>query len=549
MDSNMASFLGVSFIVLSFLFTHAFCGETKRVLFMHDKAKSSIYPQEVLNADPAPPEWVVDATYADNVETTGWAVLELTTNTDLDPDFQAYGAGFAEGYITSNRITQSWNNTIQGYCDSSPLSESCKKIYNFVSDNLKWMVEMIEKNPGDPFWNEIKKGLLQVQGLEDGYKNLDVYNPTIRLEPFGFMLFQLGGDLEDLEVALGVDETIKPKVLGSGKCSALVKLVTDKTGKKDLFTAHDTWTSFESMLRIMKRYNFGKHSEAFSSSPGSVYSGDDFYVLSSGMVTMETTNGNSNPDLWKFVTTKTVPDWLRNIAANRLAKNGKEWCEVFSKYNSGTYNNQWMVVDYKKFEQQSNTDVLYVLEQLPGEIVFDDVTKVLMSQSYWASYNIPYFPKIFNDSGQPAMVKKYGDWFTHDKNPRARIFARDHKKIVDMDSLIKLMRYNDFKNDPFSRCNCTPPYSAENSIAARCDLNPADGVFPFGALKQRDHAATDVKATSYSLQKVLGLVAECGPTHDTQPVFKWSKSPYAHKSHLGMPDKFDFKPEMFVWGK
>lgn len=38
------------------------------------------------------------------------------------------------------------------------------------------------------------------------------------------------------------------------------------------------------------------------------------------------------------------------------------------------------------------------------------------------------------------------------------------------------MRYNDYMHDPLSRCeNCNPPYSACNAIAARNDLNPANG--------------------------------------------------------------------------
>ena len=54
-------------------------------------------------------------------------------------------------------------------------------------------------------------------------------------------------------------------------------------------------------------------------------------------------------------------------------------------------------------------------------------------------------------------------------------------------------RYNDFQHDPLARCNCTPPYSAENAISARCDLNPADGTYPFGALGHRSHGGTDMK--------------------------------------------------------
>ena len=54
-------------------------------------------------------------------------------------------------------------------------------------------------------------------------------------------------------------------------------------------------------------------------------------------------------------------------------------------------------------------------------------------------------------------------------------------------------RYNNFQHDPLSRCNCTPPYSGENAVSARSDLNPANGTYPFGALGHRCHGGTDNK--------------------------------------------------------
>ena len=46
-------------------------------------------------------------------------------------------------------------------------------------------------------------------------------------------------------------------------------------------------------------------------------------------------------------------------------------------------------------------------------------------------------------------------------------------------------RYNDYTRDPLSACACSPPYSAENAISARCDLNPAAGTYPFSSLGHR----------------------------------------------------------------
>lgn len=73
---------------------------------------------------------------------------------------------------------------------------------------------------------------------------------------------------------------------------------------------------YQSMLRVQKKYilpfrrtgtsdpsdTIPGHTVAFSSYPGILSSGDDFYVLSSGLTSLETTIGNGNPALWKNVT-------------------------------------------------------------------------------------------------------------------------------------------------------------------------------------------------------------------------------------------------------
>ena len=44
-----------------------------------------------------------------------------------------------------------------------------------------------------------------------------------------------------------------------------------------------------------------------------------------------------------------------------------------------------------------------------------------------------------------------------------------------MATMQAIMRYNNFQHDPLSECAGTPGYSAENGIAARDDLNDANG--------------------------------------------------------------------------
>ncbi|KAL4646500.1 putative phospholipase B-like 2, partial [Arapaima gigas] len=455
------------------------------------------------------PTAIAWANFSDRIESTGWAYLEVTTSDQYNDSLQAYAAGAVEAAATSQLLYKHWMNTVVGYC--GPLkydSVYCQRLKDYIVTNLLWMEEQMETGQDPEYWHQVHLALLQLKGLEDSY-NDQLNFPTGRfsLNPFGFLLFQMGGDLEDLEAAL--NKSTVSRVLGSGSCSALIKLLP---GNADLLVSHDTWNNYQSMLRIMKKYSFAYRTspnggdfipggtQAFSSYPGSIFSGDDFYILSSGLVTLETTIGNNNPDLWRFVTPKgTVMEWLRNIVANRLAESGSQWSQLFSKYNSGTYNNQWMIVDYKHFTPGKTVidDQLFtVLEQIPGMIVFMDKSKELLQKGYWASYNIPYYDVVFNASGCQELVEKYGDWFSLDMNPRAQIFRRNQSLVTDTKSMIRLMRYNNFKEDPLSMCKgCDPAYNGENAISARSDLNPANGTYPFGALKQRPHGGTDMKAS------------------------------------------------------
>lgn len=233
-----------------------------------------------------------------------------------------------------------------------------------------------------------------------------------------------------------------------------------------------------------------------------------------------------------------------------------------------------------------------------------------------------YFEQIFNESGCNELVEKFGSWFTLDRNPRAQIFKRDHTTVKDLDSMIRLMRlnasqlcplplpprawkkmalsrvltssnlcvcllrYNDFKEDPLSKCDgCDPPANGENAISARSDLNPANGTYPFGALRQRQHGGTDMKVfllsitrpqapsrnvsmvrleivahpdalfvcvfpaqlTSYGMFRDYAMVAVNGPTWDQVPPFQWSTSPYKDLLHMGHPDTWTFKPVKVTW--
>lgn len=522
---------------------------------LYDEKTSNLFLKEGFQ-----PDSVAVANFTNDINSTGWAYLEVSTSGVYNDSLQAYAAGLVEASVTSQLIYQHWMNTLKGYCDQSTREVSyCQRLKDYISTNLKWLNQQMDTHADSPYWHQVRLSLLQLQGLEDGYNGkVEFPSGSLSINPFGFLLFQMGGDLEDLESAL--NRSSRTRAVGSGSCSALIKVLP---GRQDLLVSHDTWNTYQSMLRILKRYSLayrtsptGKgtipgKTQVFSSYPGSIFSGDDFYLLSSGLVTLETTIGNSNPDLWKFVRPcGAVMEWLRNIVANRLADSGPAWADIFSKHNSGTYNNQWMVVDYKLFVPGKDTQLglFTVLEQIPGMIVTADRTQELFKTGYWASYNIPYFEAVFNASGGPELVQEYGSWFSYSQNPRAQIFRRNQTLVTDIESMVRLMRYNNYEEDPLSRCDaCDPVQNGENSISARSDLNPANGSYPFGALKQRPHGGTDMKMTSFGLFQRLELLAVSGPTWDQTPVFQWSRSPYNDLPHMGHPDRWDFSTVHVMW--
>ncbi|CAG2178703.1 unnamed protein product, partial [Oppiella nova] len=413
-----------------------------------------------------PKETVALLIYENNVNKTGWANLELRTYEGFSDEIQSYMAGVIEGYITGELIHMNYRNRIEGYCDER--KRFCELLKEFTENNTKFVETMIEKNKNNDYWHQLDLIYKQINGLEEGYKvwkvENNIKNPTERQYLSEIFWINVDSELSNLRTILTPNSTVRYR----GHCSAIVKPLADGS---DLFVAHNTWSGFETMLRIMKKYSFAfntlqsnhtkriaGHSAAFSSCAGRIFSGDDYYVLSSGLVVQETTISNRNLSLYKDIKAdKIVFEFIRNVVSNRLAESGKEWTQLFGPYNSGTYNNQFMIVDYKLFKKGTKVseladNLLWIVEQLPDFIHSADVTPVLRSQGYWASYNVPYFQDIYQISGNEDLSRKLGPYYSYNLTARALIFKREESKVIDLKTLYSLMRYNDFKKDPLSEC-------------------------------------------------------------------------------------------------
>ena len=107
--------------------------------------------------------------------------------------------------------------------------------------------------------------------------------------------------------------------------------------------------------RLMKRYNLNYHyvssdqvvvvghTIAMTSYPATINSQDHFYLLSSGLTTLTTDLGDLEVEVDRF----SLWSGLRAMVANRLGRDGEQWCSLFS-HNSVQHSSQWAVLDYRQ---------------------------------------------------------------------------------------------------------------------------------------------------------------------------------------------------------
>jgi len=97
--------------------------------------------------------------------------------------------------------------------------------------------------------------------------------------------------------------------------------------------------------------------------------------------------------------------------------------------------------------------------------------------------------------------------------------------VVDLESFKAILRYNNYKNDPYSAGD------PGKAICSRFDLEPTNP----GA-----GGCYDTKVTSYALQSEMISYAINGPTtsHNLPP-FQWTTE-FNSTMHVGQPNLFSF---------
>lgn len=151
------------------------------------------------------------------------------------------------------------------------------------------------------------------------------------------------------------------------------------------------------------------------------------------------------------------------MVANYGAGNSKEWVNIFPRYLSGTYTNQFIVMDYKAFtpDQPLPDETLMIVEEVPMTYRIHDISSIVNKQSYWPSFNVAYDPDIY-------IIANYNATDPHDSydvSPRANQFRALQKDIHNEEDFKYAITYNKWQTDPL--LEGSPKYG----ISSRYDLS------------------------------------------------------------------------------
>jgi hypothetical protein len=502
-----------------------------------------------------------------------------------------YALGISEGYLTAERIIQQLFNVVW----SKPRQDAY--IYDFLSAQYNYMRKNSERLwREDSFWFQVGLSLARLDGLIDGLKARQLVESSKNsddnkwsLYPVTYMaLYELNSVTELGEVvgslakdgqevntgrhtggedtpSAGLSNEEDDLILNEfemaeqTKCSSLVKLVNPSSPLIDVIVSHNTWTSYSEMLRVYKTFiyrdvrhpSFANRKISMASYPGYLSSTDDWLTLSDTKILVtETTNECiSKKRLRQFVVRDSVTTVVRSIVASVMSSSGSEWFDFFARENSGTYNNQWIVVDYKQLEfcrhnlEKPATDLLWIGEQAPGLVISKDMTDYLFDTGFWASYNRPYFAEIANVSGYSVAYKLKGEWYHHQKCPRARLFSAFQSQVVNVETMKDIMtmnRWAEMRNLSYLHSCPKNQIAGRYDIDAGLDVNSVDyrkcgPVMAYGAL--------DCKITNSHMMLKDEILMVSGPLwNNTVPAFDWSAYPVSQgDAHWGHPDRWNFE--------
>ena len=471
-------------------------------------------------------------------------------------------AGLIEGMATAQRISDGVSlykeNTVTEFeSDDWPAS-----LREYINRNIRYTRSKSNRMQAtDKWWKHVFLVVTHTDAVLEGYNKVKTAN-QMNITEVDWWIYQSAGDMDDLAVFIELErvkEGGKPRYHNATSKLALPfddswydvhhhcsGLIYAPVGFTDVFVSHDSWSGFFDMNRIAKDYEFefsddigGRKRLIFSSAPGRTYSMDDFWQNENNLVVIETTIHNWDNSLYlEYCKPTQIFTWIRVQVANRIAEDGKEWCENFIRENSGTYNNQYIVIDYNKFtpRRKPAAGFIYAIEQLPGYYHYDDRTPEFIANRYIPSLNTPFFEDVYNKAKYPEkVIETNSTYWSYWDNSRMHIVQRDVPGLRDYRDFQTFMRSNDWEHDPLTN------YDPAEAILSRYDLRPEDCIPNGNSLMcPQPFGGTDSKTTNYQNVKSHKFDFISSPQYETQPAWEFGVGKYKDYKYTGLPKLWKF---------
>ena len=476
------------------------------------------------------------AEWEDSINIDGWYKFYAESKKDSKSSNIMRCIGYLEGRLSQYRIFQHYQliKDIHNFSRNEEYSEEWKY---FMDKNRNFTEESVFSYSDEIYWKQVGLILNQFNGLFEGYNSIASNLEKLSIRDFWFL--QAECELWDVERALKpIRRSIQSEA--GDHCSGLIRILPDYS---DIYVSHDTWSDYRDLHGQLKEYHinipeFKATRVIFSTRVGKLFSYDDFYIADTGLIVLETTMNIFNQSLYDLVHPETLFTWIRAVRSMWCSINGSEWTESFIKHNSGTLNNQYLILDTKKFKrfEKPSKDLLWLIEQYPGNNYERyDITNLLIQKGYFPSINVPFTLNLYNIAGYPDKVKSMNDLgylYSYYDSPRYLIFSRESPRIYNFEDFKNLMTYNNYLRDPFSHLD------PAQSIYSRYDLrnfsNPYQIKKPFGGLDSKC-----IKYTEFLTR--LSFQAIAGPINNKNiPIWEFDQEPFKNIKYDGLPKKWNF---------
>lgn len=480
------------------------------------------------------------AIWEDTIHIKGFNHITIETNANVPSEDQMLCAGYVDGFLMQHRIYERFNL----YKDIMKMDRKSQFPDNWTTwlrQNIEYTNKTSRDNQKDKYWRSISLILKQFEGLVNGYQKAAEKNETEKLTDMDLWIIQSIGDIYDLEELWNPSAEINE--IKYMECSALVSLAPNFS---DIYFGHNSWSDYRKMTNLIKEYHFNikefvARRVVVSTKMGALPSSEDFWLTDRGLMIFETTNGNYNKELFKKIQVESVLTWIRNLHAAWMSDSSKEWAEEFLVHQSGTYNNQYVIVDSKKLVpgQKPKSDLIWVTETMPGIAMKRDMTSLFVEQGFWPSFNTPYFPEIFEIAGYNAQMAKndtLSDYYSYYNTSRYLIFRREAAKIQNFDDFKKVLRFNKYTTDEYGHGD------PGQQILARYDLRNDSCIYG----KPNAFGGLDTKATTaLNMLSTLKFDAVGSPQYEDWPAWEFGKGRWENLSYDGLPRVWKFPWQNF----